>query len=238
MGRRVGEPITADHVAGSVHAGLGGPIELVHLDLPAVVQLNLGGVQVEGLDYGRAPDVDEQHLGLERFLAVLAFDLDRHAVVGLPEAHGSAFVLVITRMPRRSKAFSSSAEISASSVGTVRSRSSTSVTSVPKSLYRLANSTPTAPLPRMMTDAGGSSVLVTTASLEMTFPPSSSRPGRVATAEPVARRTLAVSSSVPSSSPSCTFTRLGSMKLPVPRNTCTLFFFIRLRTPCRSWSTT
>ena len=41
---------------------------------------------------------------------------------------------------------------SASSVGTVRSRSSTSVTSVPKSLYRLANSTPTAPLPRTMTD--------------------------------------------------------------------------------------
>ena len=102
---------------------------------------------------------------------------------------GSARVPVSTRMPRLPKALASSAETSGSSAGTIRSRISTMVTSVPKSRYMLANSTPTAPLPSTISEPGGSAALVVTSSLDRTCSPSMSSPGSVATAEPVAMST-------------------------------------------------
>ena len=57
-------------------------------------------------------------------------------------------------MPWRLKDFSSSADTASSSTGTSRGRSSTIVTSLPKRRKMDANSTPTAPLPRMTIDFG------------------------------------------------------------------------------------
>src|SRR5215210_726575 len=63
---RVREPVAADHVARSVDTVLGGPVELVHLDLTAVGALLVGLL----------------------FLLLLAYggNLDLHSVVGLLEA--------------------------------------------------------------------------------------------------------------------------------------------------------
>ncbi len=61
---------------------------------------------------------------------------------------------VSTLMPCRLKDFSSSADTASSSIGTRRGKSSTIVTSLPKRRKIDANSTPTAPLPRITIDLG------------------------------------------------------------------------------------
>ena len=111
------------------------------------------------------------------------------------------------------------------------------VTSAPKSWYMLANSTPTAPLPSTISEAGRSAALVVASSLDRIWSPSMSSPGSVATAEPVAMSTWDAESSCSPSGPA-TRIRFGAAKLPVPRYTLILFFFIRAARPRRSWPTT
>ena len=66
----------------------------------------------------------------------------------------STFVEVSTLTPSFLYALASSADTSASSVGTMRSRYSTMVTSAPNWLSTYANSVPMAPEPPMMMDPG------------------------------------------------------------------------------------
>src|SRR5215208_3005040 len=61
----VGEPETPDYVPRRVHAVFGRPPIPVDLDDAAVVDLHVGGVEVEVLDNGLPPDRDEQRLRLE-----------------------------------------------------------------------------------------------------------------------------------------------------------------------------
>ena len=92
-------------------------------------------------------------------------------------------------MPRRRKARSSSLELASSSSGTRCGSASTMVTSVPKDVQALANSTPITPPPSTIALAGTRS-RVRACSLAITRWPSSSRPGSVREYEPVARITL------------------------------------------------
>ncbi len=79
--------------------------------------------------------------------------LERHAVPPLA-VRRVTLVPTCTVMPRFRNAFSSSAETASSSFGTRRGNSSISVTSLPKRRKIDANSTPTAPLPRIAIDFG------------------------------------------------------------------------------------
>ena len=81
--------------------------------------------------------------------------------------------------------FSSSAEIASSSAGTMRGSSSMIVTWLPKRRKIDANSTPTAPLPRMTIDFGTSRSAIAS-SLVMMRLRSISTPGTLRGAEPVA----------------------------------------------------
>src|SRR5215210_794083 len=78
----VSQPVAAYHVARSVDAVLCGPVELVHLDLAAVVNFDRGRVQVESLDRGLAPDGDQDLLGLQRLAPIVGGAL--FGRVGLP----------------------------------------------------------------------------------------------------------------------------------------------------------
>ena len=81
--------------------------------------------------------------------------------------------------------FASSAEIASSSAGTMRGSSSIIVTWLPKRRKIEANSTPTAPLPRMTIDFGTSRSAIAS-SLVMIRLPSISTPGTLRGADPVA----------------------------------------------------
>ena len=91
-------------------------------------------------------------------------------------------------MPRRRNARSSSLQLDSSSSGTRCGSASTIVTSEPKDFQMLANSTPMTPPPRTITDAGTRSSL-SAWSLNSTRSPSTSRPGSVLAADPVASTT-------------------------------------------------
>src|ERR687894_149943 len=71
---RVREPVAADHVARSVDTVLGGPVELVHLDLAAIVHFDVRNVQVEILYRGLPADGDQDLLSLQG-LAIIAATL-------------------------------------------------------------------------------------------------------------------------------------------------------------------
>ena len=103
--------------------------------------------------------------------------------------------------------------------------------------YRLAHSTPMAPAPTMATRDGTAS-RVSASSEVMISSPSTSSPGRLRGAEPVARiRSVALASTSPDSPP-LTCTLVGPVSVPFPRRTVTLFFFIRNSTPLTCFSTT
>src|SRR5919202_1158602 len=87
----VGEPVAAYDVAHGVDAVLGGPVELVHLYLAAVVHLDRGGVQVESFDRGLPPDSDQDLLGLQGLALFVARVAGR---VGLP-AVGALLVALL-----------------------------------------------------------------------------------------------------------------------------------------------
>ena len=79
------------------------------------------------------------------------------ASISTPSAPAFAlvtFVPVMTLIPCFLNDFSSSADTASSSTGTMRGSSSTRVTSLPNRRKMEANSTPTAPLPRMTIDFG------------------------------------------------------------------------------------
>ena len=144
-----------------------------------------------------------------------------------PRAFFAPLTLTPTRqsMPAFLKADSISLEMSSSSSGTRRSRPSSSVTLTPSWLYRVANSTPTAPAPMMQIDSG-TLVASVAWSDEMISSPSNSRPGSVLTVDPVATiRFLARSCLAPIS------IVLRSRSRPLPATTSILFFFIRNWTP-------
>ena len=140
-------------------------------------------------------------------------------------------------MPRLRKTRFSSLPISGSSSGTTRSAYSISVTSAPKSRYMLAHSTPMAPAPTIATRPGAS--LRSSASSDvMISRPSGSRPGSERGALPVARMRLVPVASTSPDSPPLTRTLVGPVRVPLPRRTVTLFFFIRNSTPETCLSTT
>src|SRR5215207_2970052 len=68
--RGVGEPVAPDHVPRRIHAVLGRPPILVHLDDAPVVNLDVGHVEVEILGHGPAPDGDQERLGLQSIAPV------------------------------------------------------------------------------------------------------------------------------------------------------------------------
>ena len=95
------------------------------------------------------------------------------------------FVPVSTVMPCFLNDRSSSAETASSSIGTSRGSSSTIVTSLPKRRKIDANSTPTAPLPRITIDFGISFRPIAS-SLVMMRLRSISMPGTLRGCDPVA----------------------------------------------------
>ncbi len=98
-------------------------------------------------------------------------------------------------MPCRLNDFSSSAETASSSTGTRRGSSSTIVTSLPKRRKMDANSTPTAPLPRITIDFG-TSLKPIASSLVMMRLRSISMPGTLRGWEPVATTISRVAESI------------------------------------------
>ena len=125
-----------------------------------------------------------------------------------------ALVSVRISMPRRPSALASAADTSSSSSGSTRGSISINVTFDPKEAYIDANSTPTAPAPRIASEVG------TEASSRMwselsTRLPSKGRKGSARTAEPVAISTWRVSiARVPPSL--STTTRRGPSRRPRP----------------------
>ncbi len=124
-------------------------------------------------------------------------------------------------MPFFLSAFSSSAEISSSSIGVTRGSISSTVTLVPNELKIDANSTPTAPAPTITSVFGTAGSCKISMLLRTVFP-SMSTPGRERAAEPVPNMICVASISVifPSDS---TLTRPGPAHRPQPWILSTLF---------------
>src|SRR5262245_48184681 len=141
---------------------------------------------------------------------------------------------VRTVMPRLRNAFSSSAEMAASSFGTRRGSSSMMVTSLPNWRKIDANSTPTAPLPRMAIEAGISGRLMAS-SLVMMFFRSTAIFGTVLGADPVATM-ISFADSTRFFAP-VTSTLPAPRRLAVPVIDSTLFFRNRNSTPLVSPAT-
>ena len=119
--------------------------------------LDLGArfVQTQILGLRRAPDGHQHVLGPQRLrLAGLVAEGHGRAVARL--FHRLHFGLGENLDARLRKTFSSSAEISSSSSGTMRGSISSNVTCVPKERKIEANSTPTAPAPTITSDLGTS----------------------------------------------------------------------------------
>ena len=125
--------------------------------------------------------------------------------------------------------FSSSAEIASSSTGTMRGSSSMSVTWLPKRRKIDANSTPTAPLPRMTIDFGTSRSSIAS-SLVMMRLRSISTPGTLRGADPVAM-TISLDAARLCLSPSTTSTVPRPVIAAVPLIHSILFFLNRNSTP-------
>ncbi|EKD60769.1 MAG: hypothetical protein ACD_54C00559G0001 [uncultured bacterium] len=145
----------------------------------------------------------------------------------LPGERSSFFTVVFSRivMPCLTKAFLAKALISASSTGSTRSITSTTVVSAPKVLKKLANSMPIAPEP-ITSSFFGIRLGCSAWRYVQTRSPSASSPGNSRARAPVARMIdLAVNSSVPLSVFTDTTPAFGSVAAPM--NTVTLFFFIR-----------
>ena len=155
----------------------------------------------------------------------------------LETALGSKRAFVTTFTPRRVKLRSRSLLMSLSSAGTMAGRYSRSVTWLPMSWKKLANSTPTAPAPTMTMPVGAASRR-RMSSLVRIFLPSGVRPGSDLTREPVAtmtspacRRRSPPPPGLPSSPGWLTRTRPAPSRRPRPSTNATLFLVTRLFRP-------
>ena len=129
-----------------------GAEQLVHHDV-AAIERQSGFRGAEPVGHRAAAGRDEQLLDGQRFR--LAARLISMRARCPPRDLGRRDLgAVRTVMPRFLNAFSSSAETASSSFGTMRGRSSMSVTSLPNRRKIDANSTPTAPLPMIAIDFG------------------------------------------------------------------------------------
>ena len=132
-------------------------------------------------------------------------------------------------MPCRLKDFSSSADTASSSTGTSRGRSSMIVTSLPNRRKMDANSTPTAPLPRMTIDLGISFKPIAS-SLVMIRLRSIVMPGTLRGCDPVATMISRVAESI-CAWPSVTSTLPLPASRPLPLIQSILFFLKRSSMP-------
>ena len=132
-------------------------------------------------------------------------------------------------MPCLRNDFSSSADTASSSTGTSRGSSSTMVTSLPNRRKIDANSTPTAPLPRITIDFG-TCFRWMASSLVMMRVRSISIPGTLRGADPVATMISLRAASV-CASPSNTSTPPCPVRRAVPLIQSILFFLKRNSTP-------
>ena len=136
---------------------------------------------------------------------------------------------VSTLMPCRLKDFSSSADTASSSIGTRRGKSSTIVTSLPKRRKIDANSTPTAPLPRITIDLGISFSPMASSLVMIRFR-SISIPGTLRGCDPVATMISRLADSI-CAWPSVTSTRPLPARRPLPLIQSILFFLNRSSMP-------
>ena len=154
-----------------------------------------------------AADRDQQQLGLD---GLAAGDGDPDAGVGALD-----LLERLADLERRCRACGTPApaalEHSSSSAATRRGSASTMVTSTPKDLQTLANSTPITPPPSTIAEAGTRSS-VSACSVVMTRSPSISRPGRAARVGAGGQHDVAARcSAAPSTS-----TVVGPTRRPVP----------------------
>ena len=138
------------------------------------------------------------------------------------------FVAARTAMPRLRKDLSSSADTASSSFGTMRGKSSISVTSLPNRRKIDANSTPTAPLPMIAIDFGTAGRWIASSLVMMCFL-SISMPGTLRGADPVAT-TISRARSVCASAPVTSTVPLPASRA-VPFTHVILFFLNRNSTP-------
>ncbi len=139
-------------------------------------------------------------------------------------------------MPFFFSAFSSSAEISSSSMGVTRGSISSTVTCVPNELNTEANSTPTAPAPTITSVLGTAGSCRISMLLRIVLP-SISTPGSERAADPVPNMMCVASTSVTCPSFS-TVTRPGPAHLPQPCILSTLFLRKRNSMPLACLLTT
>ena len=173
-----------DDVADGREPGNAGAKQIVDRDV-AAIDVEAEPFGAEALRHRTAAGRDEQIVGASssRSCRRAAAPRSRRRWRRRPPSSPSCPVWIV--MPCFLNDFSSSAEIASSSTGTMRGSSSMIVTSLPKRRKIDANSTPTAPLPRMTIDFGTSRSAIAS-SLVMIRLRSISTPGTLRGAEPVA----------------------------------------------------
>jgi hypothetical protein len=146
-------------------------------------------------------------------------------------------VPVLTSIPCFSSERRSAADTSASSAGNTAPAISTSVTRLPSVLKSHANSTPTAPAPATITEAGNASNASASRDVSTRFPPprkGSGTRGR----QPVATRIFSARNTSVAPSAPVTSTLPGAATRPVPARSATPCFFSRNPSPAPSRATT